>query len=212
MLFIIVGCTYNPTTETITDPHTIPELEIVEQEENMIVLEYHSDNMERGDNPYNYLGRFLVIELDYYVTQTVQRGDVVFYKRTNDYYDWFEATVEEWLANEDIQKSLKEQGEEYEPEPVPDSIARIISLSGETIEIKNGQIYINGKRLDAFYGDITQNIRSTDSEKEYNMESITVPDGHVFVMGDLLWRSIDSTLYGPIPIDNIIGKVKGYKK
>jgi signal peptidase I len=202
MLFILMGCSNNPTIETITDPDTKLELEVVEQEENMIVLEYHSDNMERGAVPYNYLGRFLVIDPEYYLTQDVQRGEVVLYEQPEAYYVY----LEEWTRNR------KEQDENFETQPDHESIARIIALSGETIKIKNGQIYIDDKKLDTFYGDGTQNVRSIDSDKAYSMEPLLVPEGNVFVSGDLWWRGSDSKQYGAIPIENIIGKVKGYKK
>ncbi|GEN45592.1 signal peptidase I [Alkalibacillus haloalkaliphilus] len=188
----VVGCTHNDENESaITDPHTTPELEPVDQEDDMVVVEYQNDNMERGDNPYNYLGRSLIIDP---LHEDIQRGEVIYYERPDSYYDYLEERKEGFL------------------QPIPEHIARVIALPGETIKIKDGQIYIDDKELDTFYGDVTQNPRSSDADGEFNLDAVQVPEDHVFVLGDLLWRSIDSKQYGPIQVDNIIGKIQGYQK
>jgi signal peptidase I len=181
------GCTSSLPNETITDLYTEEEIKQVEMKGSMFVLEYGADNMERGDNPYNYLLRDIVIDPNYYEKEEVQRGDVVYHEQPDEYY--------EFVLHQ----------------PFDDPINRVIALPGETVEIKQGQFYINGKRLDAFYGDAKQNVRSNDFESEYNAEKITIPENHVFLSGDLWWRSIDSKQYGPIPMELIKGKVLGYK-
>ena len=42
------------------------------------------------------------------------------------------------------------------------------------------------------------------------MESILVPKGSVFVLGDQWWRSIDSRHFGPLSLSQVEGKVIGY--
>jgi signal peptidase I len=179
--------------ETITDTYTEKNLEKTDVEDGMFVIRYGSDNMEWGDNPHNYIARELVIDPNYYENQEIQRGEVVFYNQPDAFYDIW-----------------KEKG--IDGEPSETTIARIIALPGEKINITKGQIYINGLKLDTFYGNGTNNIRSNDYEKEYKMETITVPNGHVFVSSDLWWRGMDSKEYGPIPLEDIIGKVIGYYK
>ncbi|MDX5475182.1 MAG: signal peptidase I [Bacillaceae bacterium] len=176
--------------DVISDPFTSKKMSQVEQSEGTIVVQYSSDNMELGDNPYNYQFRNLVVDTTYDV-DGLNRGDVVYYKRPVKY--------------EEVLEELRNL------ERIPESMARILALPGETIEIKNGQVFINGKKLDTFYGNEANNIRSRGTEEVLNMKKVKIPNGHIFTSGDLWWRSIDSRLYGPVPIENVIGKVMGYE-
>ncbi|OBZ17360.1 signal peptidase I [Bacillus sp. FJAT-26390] len=47
-------------------------------------------------------------------------------------------------------------------------IARIVGLPGEAITIKKGQVYINGKKLDAFYGDDSTSSRNDSMDTPLN--------------------------------------------
>jgi signal peptidase I len=76
-------------------------------------------------------------------------------------------------------------------------IKRIVALPGETVEVREGEVYINGARLtDDVYG---QGKRLSD------MAVLTVPEQNVFVMGDNRSNSSDSCVYGPVPYGNIEG-------
>ncbi|MEG0772470.1 signal peptidase I [Clostridium sp.] len=77
-------------------------------------------------------------------------------------------------------------------------IKRIIGLPGETVEIKQGKVYVNNELLTEAYlpGDIITNPSM----------KVHVEDGHVFVLGDNRDNSTDSRMLGIIPIDDIIGK------
>jgi signal peptidase I len=76
-------------------------------------------------------------------------------------------------------------------------IKRVIGLPGETVEIKQGWVYINGQDLDEQYLE-----RSTGG----NWGPIIVPPLHVFVLGDNRSFSNDSRAFGMVPIKNIIGR------
>ena len=80
----------------------------------------------------------------------------------------------------------------------PDFIKRIIALPGDTIEIKEGAVYVNSQAIDEPY------IKAAPS---YTMESQEVPEGECFVLGDNRNNSNDSHSWGTLPQENIIGKV-----
>ncbi len=111
-------------------------------------------------------------------------------------------------------------------------IARVVALPGEQIEIKNGQVFINEKKLDVFYGvatvrglnekqffDAINSTNSTninlESKKEYfstDMALAAVQENTYFVLVDQWWRGVDSRTLGPIHIDEIKGVVLGYQE
>lgn len=77
-------------------------------------------------------------------------------------------------------------------------VKRVIGLPGEVLEIKDSVVYINGESLDEPY---------VSSEPYADMEPITVPEEHIFVMGDNRANSWDSRKpeTGPIAQGAIIG-------
>ena len=79
-------------------------------------------------------------------------------------------------------------------------VKRVIGLPGDTLEIKDGYLHINGEMVEEPYLD----------PSVYPLENygpVTIEEGHVFVMGDNRGRSLDSTSssVGQISLDNIIG-------
>ncbi len=80
-------------------------------------------------------------------------------------------------------------------------IKRVIALAGETVEIRDGGVFVDGIRVVEPYIDegITDCLRSP-------CEPVTVPAGNVWVMGDNRRNSSDSRSFGVVPIENIIGR------
>ena len=77
-------------------------------------------------------------------------------------------------------------------------IKRVIGLPGETIEYKEGILYINDKEYkDPYYKDNT-----------LDFEKVEIPKGYYFVMGDNRGDSIDSRIIGPVKKDDILGTTK----
>lgn len=90
-----------------------------------------------------------------------------------------------------------------QPEPVESStnfIKRVVAGPGDTIYIKEGHVYRNGKRESDSY------IRECGGVAECNFpKPITIPAGHWFMMGDNRGESDDSRFWGPVPTKWIIG-------
>lgn len=86
--------------------------------------------------------------------------------------------------------------------PGKDYIKRIIGVGGDVVEIKSGQVYLNGELLEEKY--IDKGIYTHIYEKSY----WKVREGYVFVLGDNREEgaSKDSRSFGCIPVDTIKGK------
>jgi signal peptidase I len=80
----------------------------------------------------------------------------------------------------------------------PDFIKRVIGLPGDTLEIRHGVVFINGKELDEPY-------REDPPNPSENRAAIKVPAGDYFMMGDNRENSYDSRFWGFVPRANIIG-------
>ncbi|MGH9041635.1 MAG: signal peptidase I [Acidimicrobiia bacterium] len=78
-----------------------------------------------------------------------------------------------------------------------DFIKRVIGLPGETVEGRNGKIYVNGRELVEPY---------LNEETIPGFEPKKVPQGKLWVMGDNRNQSQDSRVFGPIDKDKLIGR------
>ena len=78
-----------------------------------------------------------------------------------------------------------------------DFIKRVIALPDDTVEVKNGAVYINGVKLDEPY---------IESPPNYTLAEREVPKNSYFVLGDNRNRSNDSHHGWLLPRENIIGK------
>ena len=100
----------------------------------------------------------------------------------------------------------------YPVDPERDFIKRVIGLSGETIELREHRIHVNGQAIEEPYshylprpaGAASREITSDDVRERYG--PVVVPAGSVFVMGDNRDNSEDSRYWGFLPKENIKGK------
>jgi len=83
------------------------------------------------------------------------------------------------------------------PEQTDMLIKRVVGLSGETIEVRGGKVYIEGEEIDEPW---------TVNPGGGNYGPQTLPPLHVFVMGDNRGASNDSRNFGPVPIEYIVGR------
>lgn len=88
---------------------------------------------------------------------------------------------------------------QYSPEPF---IKRTIGVAGDVIDIKGGFVFVNGRQLDEPYIDGA----ITDCGRSMYCHGFVVPEGMIFVLGDNRQHSMDSRSFGPVPLENVIGK------
>jgi signal peptidase I len=80
-------------------------------------------------------------------------------------------------------------------------IKRVVAGPGDTLYIKDGHAYVNGKRqADGFSRPCAEGAGSCDLPRP-----ITIPADHWFMMGDNRGESDDSRFWGPVPREWIIG-------
>jgi signal peptidase I len=79
-----------------------------------------------------------------------------------------------------------------------DFIKRVIATEGQTVEIKDGGLYVDGKRLDEPY------IKDHSPMADYGPTK--VEKDRIFVMGDNRFSSEDSRVFGTIPKSSIVGR------
>jgi signal peptidase I len=102
----------------------------------------------------------------------------------------------------------------YPEEPDRDFIKRVIGLPGETLEVRDKKVYINGKPLDEPYVHFLQPPSASTSEynevTSYDVRErygpVTVPADQYFMMGDNRDNSQDSRYWGFLPRGYIKGK------
>jgi signal peptidase I len=93
----------------------------------------------------------------------------------------------------------------YPLNPAQDFIKRVIGLPGDTVEIINKKVYINGKVLVDDKGEFTDDRVLSESPRD-NFGPVTVPPNSLFVMGDNRDNSHDSRFWRFVDYRDVRGK------
>jgi len=90
---------------------------------------------------------------------------------------------------------------------IPDLIKRVVAISGESVVIKDGSVFVDGTRLNENYlpdGTVTSTANAPNKCTE--QAPCVIPNGEVWVMGDNRSDSKDSRYFGPIDKSSIVGR------
>lgn len=82
-----------------------------------------------------------------------------------------------------------------------DYIKRCVAVAGQTVELKGDHLYVDGELQDEDY---TKYVFGGEARRAFG--PYTVPEGHIFMMGDNRDNSADSRAWGPLDLDLVLGK------
>ncbi len=124
--------------------------------------------------------------------ETIQTGDLVFSEKVTYYFsDPARGDIVTFIDPEDSSRTL---------------IKRVIATGGQTVDLKDGDVYVDG---------VKQSEPYTDGKPSYPLNGAggadiaypyTVPEGSLWVMGDNRTNSQDSRYFGAVPASSVTGK------
>lgn len=140
------------------------------------------------------------------MSPTLQRGDMIF---ADMRYNCPNCMVGIAVARGDVAVFV------YPNNRTQYFVKRIIGLPGDNIDIKDGEVFVNGTPL-ALAPDTDATLeeymgrrwRITDNADKSEGMSLVVEQGHVFVLGDNRGKSNDSRVFGSVPMADVVGKAR----
>ena len=99
-------------------------------------------------------------------------------------------------------------------------VKRVIGKAGDTVSYTNKELFINGVKVDSEITIDESTYTETNNHASYQIQidqkyinskaegSWVVPDQHLFVMGDNRDHSRDSRFFGPVNLDDVVGRVR----
>ena len=87
-------------------------------------------------------------------------------------------------------------------------IKRVIATEGQTVDLVNGKVVVDGEVLDEPYveGRASYELNHYAPGVQPISYPFVVPEGHLWLMGDNRTNSLDSRYYGAIPVSSLIGR------
>ena len=92
----------------------------------------------------------------------------------------------------------------YPVDPSKDFVKRIIGKEGDTVQVRDKVVYVNGKRIEDSHAYIMPDYHSEGD----NFGPVTVPKDSYFVMGDNRDNSSDSRVWGFVKTSDLVGKAE----
>jgi signal peptidase I len=96
---------------------------------------------------------------------------------------------------------------QFPQNPSMDFIKRCIATGGQTVEIREKHVFVDGRELSEKYARHTDNrMEPAGVSPRDNLGPFTVPPGQLFMMGDNRENSADSRYWGFVPMDLVKGR------
>jgi len=170
---------------------------------------------------------------------TLLVGDYLFVSKYSYGYSQYSMPFASWwpaFPGGRIFASVPHRGDvvvfRYPPDPSEDYIKRVIGLPGDHIQLRDGQLYINGQEvarqpagdyvtdeegihmaLRRYREDLPGGVqhyivKATDQGEMNNTGEYVVPKNEIFVLGDNRDNSADSRFWGYVPMANLVGRAQ----
>ncbi len=95
----------------------------------------------------------------------------------------------------------------YPEDPTRDFIKRVVGTEGDTVQMIDKKLYVNGKSVEESFTQHTDNsIRLGQPEQRDNFGPYLVPKNKLFMMGDNRDQSYDSRFWGYVDVKQVLGK------
>ncbi len=120
----------------------------------------------------------------------IERGEILVFENP------YRVAEEESIPEAVVRSVLEALG--IRTSPYDDLVKRVVALGGEEIEIRDNQVLVDGFAVDEPY------LQPGASMPEFGPQ--VVPEGHLFMMGDNRNSSSDGRVFGPIPVEDVIGE------